>query len=94
MFYLTSDIEIGGIKVKANKVTWKTSVNSFTDTCTISLPRTKYLKTDATTTANAEDNKKVYAFKEDDKVTVKLVMMGKMKLGLWALLSGLIWGYP
>jgi hypothetical protein len=94
MFYLTSDIEIGGIKVKANKVTWKTSVNSFTDTCTISLPRTKYLKTDATTTANAEDNKKVYAFKEDDKVTVKLGYDGKNETRFMGFVKRVNMGIP
>lgn len=76
MFYLTSDIKIANYpkKIYPHKVSWKTSVNSFTDTCTIELPRITYLENDKTATFDAatNDNKAVYAFKEDDKVFVSL----------------------
>lgn len=76
MFYLTSDIKIADFskKIYPHKVSWKTSVNSFTDTCIIELPRITYLENNKTETfdATTEDNKPVYAFKEDDKVSVSL----------------------
>lgn len=95
MFYLTSDIEIGGVKVKANKVVWKTSVNSFTDTCTISLPRTKYLKSEKLTTEEiGEETKQTYAFKEDDKVSVKLGYDGRNKLRFMGFVKRVNMGIP
>lgn len=75
MFYLTSDITIGDYKkVKPSKVTWKTDVNSFTDTCTIELPRITYLKTVKTITEDKQEpnERKEYVFKEDDKISVLL----------------------
>lgn len=75
MFYLTSDITIGSYKqVKASKVTWKTSVNSFTDTCTIDLPRITYMKTVRTVTEDMQEpnERKEYVFKENDKISVSL----------------------
>lgn len=76
MFYLTSDIKIAAFskKIYPHKVTWKTTVNSFTDTCTIELPRIAYLENDKTATFDSStvDSKAVYAFKEDDKVSVSL----------------------
>jgi hypothetical protein len=75
MFYLTSDITIGNYtKVKASKVTWKTDINSFTDTCTIELPRITYLKTVKTATEDRQEpnERKEYVFKEDDKISVLL----------------------
>lgn len=75
MFYLTSDIKIGEYtKVKPSKVTWKTDVNSFTDTCTIDLPRITYLKTEKTVTEDGQEpnERKEYVFKENDKISISL----------------------
>ncbi len=75
MFYLTSDITIGTYKsIKPSKVTWKTDVNSFTDTCTIELPRIKYLKTIKSTTEDKQEpnERKEYVFKENDKISIAL----------------------
>jgi len=75
MFYLTSDITIGNYaKVKPSKVTWKTDINSFTDTCTIELPRISYLKTVKTATEDKQqpNERKEYVFKENDKINVLL----------------------
>lgn len=75
MFYLTSDITIGEYtKVKPSKVTWKTDVNSFTDTCTIDLPRITYLKTEKTVTEDGQgpNERKEYVFKENDKISISL----------------------
>lgn len=75
MFYLTSDITIGEYtKVKPSKVTWKTDVNSFTDTCTIDLPRITYLKTEKTVTEDGQEpnERKEYVFKENDKISISL----------------------
>lgn len=75
MFYLTSDITIGNYaKVKPSKVTWKTDINSFTDTCTIELPRISYLKTVKTTTEDKQEpnERKEYVFKENDKISISL----------------------
>ena len=80
MFYLTSDITIGEYEqVKPSKVTWQTSVESFTDTCTIELPRITYLKTVKTTTEDAQEpnERKEYVFKENDKITVLLGYDGR-----------------
>lgn len=75
MFYLTSDITIGTYKsIKPSKVTWKTDVNSFTDTCTIELPRIKYLKTIKSTTEDKQEpnERKEYVFKENDEISIAL----------------------
>lgn len=75
MFYLTSDITIGAYtKVKPSKVTWKTDVNSFTDTSTIELPRISYLKTVKTVTEDKQEpnERKEYVFKENDKISISL----------------------
>lgn len=76
-FVLTSDIIIDDANIKANKVTWKTNVNSFIDTCTIDLPRKTYLINEATNntvdmTEEKKNNKKKYRFKTGDKVSVSL----------------------
>lgn len=75
MFYLTSDITIGNYpKVKPSRVTWKTDINSFTDTCTIELPRIKYLTNSKTVTEDKQEpnERKEYLFKENDKITIAL----------------------
>jgi len=75
MFYLTSDITIGSYtKVKPAKVSWKSDINSFTDTCTIDLPRITYLKTvkNETEDINQPNERKEYVFKEADKISVLL----------------------
>lgn len=80
MFYLTSNITIGNyVKVKPSKVTWKTDINSFTDTCTIELPRISYLKTVKTATEDKQEpnEKKEYLFKENDKISILLGYDGK-----------------
>lgn len=76
-FYLTSSITIGNYKnIKPNKVTWKTDVGNFVDTCTITLPRRTHLlnnyqdRTWDFNTQNQKDN--IYQFKEGDKVEVLL----------------------
>lgn len=75
MFYLTSNITIGSYaKVKPSKATWKTDINSFTDTCTIELPRITYLKTVKTVTEDKQEpnERREYVFKENDKVSMLL----------------------
>lgn len=75
MFYLTSDITIGEYtKIKPSKVSWKTDVNSFTDTCTIDLPRIKYLANTKTITEDQQEpnERKEYLFKENDKISIAL----------------------
>ncbi len=79
-FDLTSDITIGTHKkVKPAKVSWKTDINSFTDTCTIELPRITYLKTIKPTTEDKQqsNDRKEYDIKENDKITVLLGYDGK-----------------
>lgn len=74
-FNLTSEITIGiHKKVKPAKVSWKTDINSFTDTCTIELPRITYLKTIKTTTDDKQqpNERKEYEFKENDKIEIYL----------------------
>ncbi|AZA84786.1 hypothetical protein C1637_18565 [Chryseobacterium lactis] len=79
MLILTSDISIGEVKdIKASKVTWKSEVGSFIDSCTIELPRISYLKNtqlQQTVDLNQEQesSKRMgYAFKEGDKVCISL----------------------
>ena len=76
-FYLTSSITIGDYKsIKPNKVSWKTDVGNFTDSCTITLPRITHMvnknpnKTRDIDVTNQKDN--IYQFKEGDKVEVLL----------------------
>lgn len=77
-FYLTSSITIGNYpNVKPNKVSWKTDVGNFTDSCTITLPRISHLQNKEVRTFDmkyGEDhqNKNFYQFKEGDKVEVLL----------------------
>ncbi|MBO4233906.1 hypothetical protein FO675_06260 [Riemerella anatipestifer] len=74
-FILTSDITIGENKnVKANKVTWKSEVGSFIDTCTINLPRRPYLVDENIEEFSGKGliKKQLYKFKEGDKVSVLL----------------------
>lgn len=78
MLTLTSSISIGDEKnVKASKVTWKSEVGSFIDSCTIELPRISYLKNDKVQTQDlnkerTSSDRMGYAFKEGDKVSVCL----------------------
>jgi hypothetical protein len=78
-FYLTSSITIGDYKnIKPNKVTWKTDVGNFVDTCIITLPRRMHMindNLDKTLDINlSRDQQKnaYYQFKEGDKVEVLL----------------------
>lgn len=88
-FVLTNNITIGADEVKANKVTWKTDVNSFTDTCTIDLPRIFYLQNEAVDSTKdftqKSSKKKEYKFKAGDKVSVYLGIMAGTKSDLKAL---------
>ena len=82
MFYMTSDITIGGYtNIKPAKVVWKTDVNSFTDTCTIDLPRITYLINNKTATEDKQEpnGRKEYAFKEGDKIDILLGYNGRNK---------------
>lgn len=78
MLTLTSNISIADENnVKASKVTWKSEVGSFIDSCTIELPRISYLKTDKVQTLDlnreaTSSERMGYAFKEGDKVSVSL----------------------
>lgn len=78
MLTLTSNISIGDEKnVKASKVTWKSEVGSFIDSCTIELPRISYLKTDKVQTQDlnkerTSSERMGYTFKEGNKVSVEL----------------------
>lgn len=72
-FYLTSEISIGdNVNVKANKVTWKSDVGTFIDTCTITLPRISYLKNDVSDKTFEKKPIKKYSINEGDKVSVSL----------------------
>lgn len=72
-FYLTSEIKIGDYEnIKPNKVSWKTDVGSYTDTCNITLPRITYMVSENPDKTLDLDGKKVYQFKEGDKVSVSL----------------------
>lgn len=78
MLTLTSNISIADEKnVKASKVTWKSEVGSFIDSCTIELPRISYLRTDKVQTQDlnkerTSSDRMGYAFREGDKVSVSL----------------------
>ncbi|KFF26807.1 hypothetical protein [Chryseobacterium vrystaatense] len=78
MLTLTSNISIADENnVKPSKVTWKSEVGSFIDSCTIELPRISYLKTDKVQTQDlnkerTSSERMGYAFKEGDKVSVSL----------------------
>lgn len=72
-FYLTSSITIGDYKnIKPNKVTWKTDVGNFVDTCIITLPRRAHMINDNPDKTYDLDGRKIYQFKEGDKVSVLL----------------------
>lgn len=74
-FYLTSSITIGDYKsIKPNKVSWKTDVGNFTDSCTITLPRITHMVNKNPDKTRDLDNpyNNIYQFKEGDKVEVLL----------------------
>ncbi|MBU4536989.1 MAG: hypothetical protein L6264_07295 [Weeksellaceae bacterium] len=72
-FYLTSSITIGDYKnIKPNKVTWKTDVGNFVDTCTITLPRRTHMINENPDKTLDLEGRKIYQFKEGDKVEVLL----------------------
>ncbi len=72
---MTSAISIGSSSsVKAAKVAWNSSVNSFIDTCSIDLPRITHIKSDKSRTdePRALSSAEQYEFKEGDRVEVAL----------------------
>ncbi|MCU7615667.1 hypothetical protein NZ698_00535 [Chryseobacterium sp. PBS4-4] len=72
-FYLTSNISIGGYSnIKPNKVSWKTDVNSFIDSCMITLPRITHMINEFPDKTEDLGGTKIYQFKEGDKVSVSL----------------------
>ena len=71
MFVMTSDIKVGGYSVKPTSVRWKCSVSNFTDTCTITLPLSLYVKTEGITTGN-DENVKDIIFNEGMSVEISL----------------------
>ena len=71
MFVMTSDIKVGGYSVKPTSVRWKCSVSNFTDTCTITLPLSLYVKTEGITTGN-DENVKDIIFNEGMAVEISL----------------------
>lgn len=72
-FYLTSNITIGNYKnIKPNKVSWKTDVGNFTDSCTITLPRITHMINENPDKTLDLEGRKIYQFKEGDRVSVDL----------------------
>jgi hypothetical protein len=97
MFVMTSDITIGNLKqVKAAKIDWKTDVNSFVDTCTIDLPRIKYLVTTKTGTEDKQElnERKEYIIKENDKVDVLLGYDGRNTRRFTGFVKRVVQGIP
>lgn len=76
---MTSDITIGKYKlVKPAKVKWKTTINSFTDTCTIDLPRITYMRTEKQSSEDLDENTRPeYDIRENDPVSVSLGYDGR-----------------
>ncbi|TDX86174.1 hypothetical protein [Epilithonimonas xixisoli] len=72
-FYLTSNITIGNYKnIKPNKVSWKTDVGNFVDSCTITLPRITHMINENPDKTLDLEGRKIYQFKEGDRVSVHL----------------------
>lgn len=94
---MTSDITIGALtNVKAAKITWKTDVNSFVDTCTIELPRIKYLVTSKNQTEDAAEpnERKEYLIKENDTVDVLLGYDGRNTKRFQGFVRRVVQGIP
>lgn len=95
---MTSDITIGDSlkQVKAAKVEWKTDVNSFVDTCTIDLPRIKYLVTTKKQTEDKSEpnERKEYAVKENDAVDVLLGYDGRNTRRFKGFVKRVVQGIP
>lgn len=83
MFILTSDILIGNYKVKPNAVSWRSGIDNFTDTCTVVLPLSPFVKRQQSMTEHGDgvaetasgvkvNNLKQMPFKKGDSVIVKL----------------------
>lgn len=90
MFVMTSDILIGNYRVKPNSVSWKSGTDNFTDTCTIVLPLSPFVKRKQTMTEHSDgvaetssgmkvNNIKEMPFKRGDKVYVNLGYGKKQK---------------
>lgn len=98
-FYLTSNITIGGYdKIKPNKVSWKTDVGSFIDTCNITLPRIIHMKNenkDKTLDTDVKDERNnIYKFKEGDKVSVILGYNNKNEMRFEGFVRNVKMGIP
>ena len=94
---MTSDITIGSLKqVKPAKVTWKTDVNSFVDTCTIELPRVKYMVTPKSQTEdkNELNQRKEYLIKENDKIDILLGYNGRNERRFKGFVRRVVQGVP
>ena len=93
-FRLTSDIEIGTVRgVKPNKVSWKTSVENFIDSCTITLPRASHIKNlNLDKTFDLSD--KQYQFREGDKVKVSLGYNNRNELRFQGFIRNIKMGIP
>lgn len=94
---MTSDITIGKLKqVKAAKIDWKTDVNSFVDTCTIDLPRIKYLVTTKKSTEDKSElnERKEYIVKENDKVDLLLGYGGRNTRRFKGFVKRVVQGIP
>lgn len=97
MFVMTSDITIGNLtQVKPAKVDWKTDVNSFVDTCTIDLPRIKYLVTTKKSTEDKQElnERKEYVIKENDKVDLLLGYDGRNTRRFTGFVKRVVQGVP
>lgn len=99
-FYLTSNVTIGGYeRIMVNKVSWKTDVGNFIDSCNITLPRAKYLvNPPGLQTQEIDlqdpDRNKVYLFKEGDKVSVMLGYNNKNEMRFEGFVRNVKLGIP
>lgn len=94
---MTSDISIGNLKkVKCAKAVWKTDVESFVDTCTIELPRIKYMVTvkNQTEDKNEANERQEYIIKENDKVDLLLGYNGRNTRRFQGFVRRVVQGIP
>lgn len=81
MFIMTSHIQVGNYIIKPMSVKYSKSVLSYTDTATIRLPRTVYLKNQAINTDDTTTRKRqAYVFNQGDSVHIALGYNGTNSL--------------